>query len=116
MDLSAVEQLIDDGQALAIAHLLKRCAEQLVEEIADMEALRTGLHKERRLAMPPSDQDGGSENGPEARLRAWLDTMLDKGFDAVTGTPEGNLAEPRLLELMAAFNRLRRPPVTERGA
>jgi len=78
VDLRAVEQLVDPSQVRAIGWLLARLAEQ-----------------------------GRSPAEPMPSLEDMLGQLGRGGWDWLTGRPDGDLALPRLHEVMAALNRLR---------
>ena len=79
IDLSRVEQLVDSGQLLAIAYLIRYYAEHYAPAHMDLVA---GL--ERALA-----------------------DVRESGLDQITPYIVGSLAMPRLQELVAAVNRMR---------
>jgi predicted ABC-class ATPase len=78
IDLRAVEQLVDGSQLRAIGWLLAELFRQ---------------------APPVHD--------PAHVLATWIDRYTDAGWDGLTGRPDGDLARPRVHEVMAALNRLR---------
>lgn len=79
IDLSAVEQLLDPGQTLAIGWMLHYYA----------------------------GHPGNDGEGMVARLRAILTRAQQQGLDEFAPWVEGELALPRLQELAAAVNRIR---------
>jgi len=78
IDLRAVEQLVDPSQLRAIGWLLAELS---------------------RLAPPVAD--------PCAEVASRVERLTDSGWDALTGRPDGDLARPRVHEVLAALNRLR---------
>ncbi len=78
IDLRAVEQLVDPSQLRAIGWLLARIA-RIPEDAID----------------------------PVAEIGRRLETVRDREWDALTGRPDGDIALPRLAEVMATLNRLR---------
>jgi predicted ABC-class ATPase len=83
IDLSGVEQLLDESQTRAIA-----------EAILSLSNDRLGTETLSALL----DRIEGAIDG--------------KGLDALTGPPRGDLARPRRFELAAAINRLRSAKVS----
>jgi predicted ABC-class ATPase len=47
------------------------------------------------------------ERGPIADPPAWIEAALAAGWDRIATRPDGDLAQPRVFEVMAALNRLR---------
>ncbi|OOZ38486.1 hypothetical protein BOW53_15415 [Solemya pervernicosa gill symbiont] len=80
IDLTRVEQLVDNGQLRAIGYLLSYCEQQLVGEQLDLNEM----------------------------LDKALNTIKQQGLDALTPYIIGTLALPRLQELAATVNRMRR--------
>jgi predicted ABC-class ATPase len=78
VDLRAVEQLEDPSQLRAIGWILARLSESHENSIE-----------------------------PAPIIRQMLDRIAGGGWDWLTGRPDGDLALPRLHEVMAALNRLR---------
>jgi len=78
IDLRAVEQLVDPSQLRTIGWLLARIA-RIPEDAID----------------------------PVAEIGRRLERLRDREWDALTGRPDGDLALPRLAEVMATLNRLR---------
>lgn len=78
VDLRAVEQLEDPSQVRAIGWLLGRLSES----------------RQRRL-------------DPATEIRRMLQLLDDGDWDWLSGRPDGDLARPRLHEVLAALNRLR---------
>ncbi len=78
VDLRAVEQLVDGSQLRVIGWILARLA-----------------------------GEGGGSVAPIPAIREWLERLGSGDWDGLTGRPDGDLALPRLHEVMAALNRLR---------
>jgi predicted ABC-class ATPase len=78
IDLRAVEQVTDPSQVRAIGWLLVQ------------------LSRER-----------GSSLEPSARVAHWLERLEAGEWDWLAGRPGGDLAAPRVADVMAALNRLR---------
>jgi len=78
IDLRAVEQLVDPSQVRAIGWLMTRLADS-----------------------------GEARLDPVAELERLLDRLDGKGWDRLSGHPDGDLALPRLQETLAALSRLR---------
>ncbi len=78
IDLRAVEQLVDPDQLRSIGWILAHLAK------ADRETL-----------------------DPISEIHGLLDQLKGTAWDSLTGHPDGDLAMPRLAEVMAALNRLR---------
>jgi predicted ABC-class ATPase len=79
IDLSRVEQLVDSAQVRCIGYLIRHYGERFAAEQLDLVA---GLGKA-------------------------LDDVASQGLDRITPFVMGNLAVPRLQELVAAVNRMR---------
>lgn len=79
IDLSRVEQLVDSAQLRSIAYMMHYYAEHAWDGQQDLVAGLCGI----------------------------LQTVEDEGLDKITPYIVGNLAMPRLLELVAAVNRMR---------
>jgi len=47
------------------------------------------------------------ERGPIVDPPAWIEAALAAGWDRIAARPDGDLAQPRVFEVMAALNRLR---------
>jgi len=79
IDVSDVEQLVDNSQARTVAEMLRYY--------------------------------GHTVANPSVPMRKGIAAIVDKvqkgGFESLTGTPIGNLAMPRDLEVAAAMNRMR---------
>ncbi len=78
VDLRAVEQLTDTSQVRAIGWLLARLAEER-----------------------------GRQVEPTSRISYWLERLEVGEWDWLAGRPGGDLAAPRMCDVMAALNRLR---------
>ncbi len=78
IDLRAVEQLVDPSQLRAIGWLLTELS---------------------RMDPPVPD--------PCAAVLSRVEGLVDAGWDGLTGRPDGDLARPRVHEVLAALNRLR---------
>jgi predicted ABC-class ATPase len=85
IDLSRVEQLVDSAQVRCIGYLIRHYGERFAAEQLDLVA---GLGKA-------------------------LDDVASQGLDRITPFVMGNLAVPRLQELVAAVNRMRGLELTE---
>ncbi len=79
IDVSLVEQLVDDSQARTIAEIIRYFGHHLAPK-------GVGLREGVEMA---------------------LELIRQKGFDALVGYPAGDLAFPRSFEVAAAINRLR---------
>jgi predicted ABC-class ATPase len=79
IDVSDVEQLVDNSQARTMAEMLR--------------------HYGHTVANPSVPMRKG--------IAAIVDKVQRGGFESLTGTPIGNLAMPRDLEVAAAMNRMR---------
>jgi predicted ABC-class ATPase len=78
VDLRAVEQIEDPSQVRAIGWLLGRLSES----------------RQRRI-------------DPATEIRGMLQRLDDGDWDWLSGRPDGDLARPRLHEVLATLNRLR---------
>ncbi|MCP4654243.1 MAG: isopentenyl-diphosphate delta-isomerase, partial [bacterium] len=78
VDLRAVEQLVDPSQVRAIGWLMTRLADS-----------------------------GDARLDPVVELERLLERLDGKGWDRLTGHPDGDLVRPRLQETLAALSRLR---------
>jgi len=104
VDLRAVEQLVDPSQVRGIARVLQR----LAGERADRSNAPSPQPAERQAVDRGDGPPGGGLAGdwieaPVQRVAEWL--AADWG--RLAGRPDGDLARPRLAEVMAALNRLR---------
>ncbi len=79
VDLSCVEQVVDEGQLLAAGYLLHRLAGRTLDESLDL----------------------------VSEVRALLAKIENEGLDLLTPYVRGELALPRIYEVVAAVNRLR---------
>ncbi len=73
-----------------------------VEQLADPSQLRTVGWILARLA-----REGAGPVAPMPVIRRWLERLAGGDWDGLTGHPDGDLALPRLQEVMAALDRLR---------
>ena len=87
VDLRAVEQVTDPSQVRAIGWLLTRLAQEPVSILDPIE-----------------------------RLEQWLQRLEMGEWDWLAGRPSGDLAAPRLCDVMAALNRLRKVRFTRRNS
>lgn len=85
IDMARIEQLVDSGQLRAIGYLMADGQQRLVHEPKDL----------------------------VITLRRVLERVQSEGLDRVTPYIMGTLAMPRLQELVAAVNRLRRLELVE---